>query len=87
MKAIEDEAKLRQPKHTPHMLLLQTKRGSDKHSDFLERISENFSVIEFEKMWLNSKGVEVPTDKQGKTPMNVAPCVAEVFKRIKKGYG
>ena len=36
MKAMEDEAKLRQPKHTSRMLLLQTKRGSDKHSDFLE---------------------------------------------------
>ena len=32
------------------MILLQTKRGSDKHSDFLERISENDSVAEFEKM-------------------------------------
>ena len=32
------------------MLLLQTKRGSDKHSDFLERLKENYSVAEFEEM-------------------------------------
>ena len=50
MKAIEDEAKLRQPKHTCHMILLNTKRGSDKHSDFLEKIVENYSLVEFEQM-------------------------------------
>ena len=41
MKAIEDEAKLRQPKHTRRMILQNTKRGSDKHSDVLEKIVEN----------------------------------------------
>ena len=40
------------------MILLQTKRGSDKHSDFLERISENYSVAEFEKM----RGEELQID-------------------------
>ena len=50
MKAIEDEAKLRQPKHTRRMLLLNTNRGSDKHSNFLEKIVENYSAIEFEQM-------------------------------------
>ena len=50
MKALEDEAKLRDPKHTRRMKLLQTKRGSDKHSDFLERLKENYNVAEFEEM-------------------------------------
>ena len=30
------------------MMLIQTKRGSEKHSDFLEKISENYSVAEYE---------------------------------------
>ena len=50
MKAIEDGAKLRDPKHTRHMLFLQKKRGSDKHSDFLERLKENYNLAEFEEM-------------------------------------
>ena len=32
------------------MILLNTKRGSDKHSDFLEKIVENYSVVEFDQM-------------------------------------
>ena len=32
------------------MILLNTKRGSDKHSDILEKIVENYSVVEFEQM-------------------------------------
>ena len=50
MKAIEYEAKLRQLKHTRCMILLNTKRGSDRHLDFLEKIVENYSVVEFEYM-------------------------------------
>ena len=50
MKAIEDEAKLRQPKHTHWMILRNTKRGSDRHSDFLEILVENDSVVEFKQM-------------------------------------
>ena len=49
-KALEDEAKLGDPKHTRRVKLLQTRRGSDSHSDFLERLKEAFSVIEFHKM-------------------------------------
>ena len=50
MKVIEKEAKLRQPKHTRRMILLNTKRGSDRHSDLLEKIVEQYSVIDFDKM-------------------------------------
>ena len=50
MKAIEKDAKLRQPKHTRRMVLLSTKRGEDRHSDFLEKIVEHYSVIEFDTM-------------------------------------
>ena len=50
IKSIEDEANLRQPKHTRCMILLKNKRGSDKHTDFLEKIVENYSVVEFEQM-------------------------------------
>ena len=32
------------------MILLNSKRGSDKHSDFLEKIVENYSLVEFEQM-------------------------------------
>ena len=32
------------------MILLNTKRGSDRHLDFLEKIVENYSVVEFEYM-------------------------------------
>ena len=32
------------------MKLLQTKRGSDSHSDFLKRLKENYNVAEFEQM-------------------------------------
>ena len=32
------------------MILLNTKRGSDKHSDFLEKIVENYSVVEFDQV-------------------------------------
>ena len=47
---MEDEVKLRDPKHTRRVKLLQTKRGSDSHSDFLERLKEKYCVAEFEKM-------------------------------------
>ena len=47
---IKDEAKLRQPKHQRGMTLIQTKRGSEKHSDFLKKISENYSVAEYDEM-------------------------------------
>ena len=50
LKAIEKEAKLRQPKHTRRMVLLNTKKGSERHSDFLEKIVEHYSVIEFHQM-------------------------------------
>ena len=32
------------------MALIQTKRGSERHSDFLEKISEKFSVAEYDEM-------------------------------------
>ena len=37
---IKDEAQLRQHKHQCHMALIQTKRGSGRHGDFLDKISE-----------------------------------------------
>ena len=50
IKLIKEEAKLRQPEHQRCMTLIQTKRGSEKHSDFLEKISENYSVAECDEM-------------------------------------
>ena len=32
------------------MVLLSTKRAGDKHSDFLEKIVEHYSVIEYDTM-------------------------------------
>ena len=52
-KAIEEEAKLRQPKHQRRMTLIQTKRGSEKHSDFLEKISDNYSMAEFDEFQIH----------------------------------
>ena len=50
-KSLEElTTKLRQPKHLRCMTLIQTKRGSEKHSDFLEKISENYSVAECDEM-------------------------------------
>ena len=34
---------------------------------------------------LNSKGVNTPVDKQGKTPLDYIPNVVEAFKMTKKG--
>ena len=51
--AIEEEAKRNDPKHTRRMKILQLKRGSDSHSDFAERLRQEGSVIEFDKMSLD----------------------------------
>ena len=51
--AIEEEAKRNDPKHTRRVKILQLKRGSDAHSDFAERLRQEGSVIEFEKMSLD----------------------------------
>ena len=50
--AIEDEAKRNDPKHTRRVKILQLKRGSDSHSEFAERLRQEGSVIEFDKMSL-----------------------------------
>ena len=50
---MEDEAKLGDPKHTRRVKILQIRRGSDSHSDFLDRLKEAGSVIEFDKMSLD----------------------------------
>ena len=47
---VRDEAKLSMPKHQMRMNLIQTKRGSERHRDFLEKISELWSVAEYEDM-------------------------------------
>ena len=51
-KSLEElTTKLRQPKkHQRCMTLIQTKRGSEKHSDFLEKTSENYSLAECDEM-------------------------------------
>ena len=52
-KALEDEAKRGDPKHTRRVKLLQIRRGSDAHSDFMDKLRETGSVIEYDKMSLD----------------------------------
>ena len=52
LEALESEAKKGDPKHSRRLKLLQIRRGSDSHSDFVDKLIEATSVIEFEKMTL-----------------------------------
>ena len=51
--ALEEEAKRGDPKHSRRIKLLQTRRGSDAHSDFMHKLRETGSVIEYDKMSLD----------------------------------
>ena len=53
-KALEDEAKHGDPKHTRQVKLLQIRRGSDAHSDFMDKLRETGSIIEYDKKYLQS---------------------------------
>ena len=50
---LENEAKRGDPKHSRRLKLLQIRRGSDAHSDYMDKLREVGSVIEFEKMSLD----------------------------------
>ena len=50
--ALEIEAKQGDPKHNCRLKMLQIRRGSDNHSDFVSKLIEAANVIEFEKMTL-----------------------------------
>ena len=52
-KALEDEAKRGDPKHICRVKLLQIRRGSDAHSDFMDKLRETGSIIEYDKMSLD----------------------------------
>ena len=52
LKALESEAKKGDPKHNRRLKMLQIRRGSDNHSDFVAKLIEAAKVIEFEKMTL-----------------------------------
>ena len=49
-KELEEEAKRSDPKHTRRVKILQIKRGSDSRSDFADRLKQEGTVIEFDKM-------------------------------------
>ena len=51
--SLENEAKRGDPKHSRRLKLLQIRRGSDAHSDFIDKLREAASVIEFGKMTLD----------------------------------
>ena len=51
--ALEEEAKRGDPKHSRRIKLLQIRRGSDAHSDYMSKLRETSSVIEYEKMSLD----------------------------------
>lgn len=50
LKALEAEAKKGDPKHNRRLRMLQIRRGSDSHSDFVAKLIQAAKVIEFEKM-------------------------------------
>ena len=52
LKALELEAKKGDPKHNRRLKMLQIRRESDNHSDFVAKLIEAAKVIEFEKMTL-----------------------------------
>ena len=52
LNALEIEAKQGDPKHNRRLKMLQIRRGSDNHSDFVSKLIEAANVIEFEKMTL-----------------------------------
>ena len=45
---LRDEAKLQMPRYQRRMNLMQNKRGFEKRSDYLEKLSELFSVADYE---------------------------------------
>ena len=47
---IQEEGKLRMPQHQRRLQLLKAKRGSEKHSDFLDKLGNLLSVAEFDSM-------------------------------------
>ena len=47
---MRDKAKLRPLRHQRRMNLIQTKRGQEKHSDYLDKLIDLFSVAEYEQM-------------------------------------
>ena len=51
--ALENEAKRGVLKHSCRLKLLQIRRGSDAHSDLVDKLREAASVIEFSKMTLD----------------------------------
>ena len=51
--ALEEEAKRGDPKHSRRIKLLQIRRGSDAHSDYMSKLRETGSVIEYEKVSLD----------------------------------
>ena len=51
--SLENEAKRGDPKHSRRLKLLQIRRGSNAHSDFVDKLREAASVIEFSKISLD----------------------------------
>ena len=47
---VREEVRLRMPCHQIRMDLLKTKQGQEKHSDYLDKLGNLFSVAEFEQM-------------------------------------
>ena len=57
--ALDNEAKRGDPKHSRRVKLLQIRRGSDAHSDFMDKLREAGSVIEYEKMSLDELSIHL----------------------------
>ena len=53
----------------------------------LPQTQETATQIQGKGMKLKSQGVKIFTDKHGRTPLDLIPCIAEAFKKIKKGSG
>ena len=47
---VREVARLRLPCQKRRMYLIKNKRGSEKHSDYLDKLGQLFSVAEFEEM-------------------------------------
>ena len=50
LQLVRDGAKLRMPRLQRRMNLIQTKSEQEKHSDYLDKSSNLFSVAEYEQM-------------------------------------
>ena len=53
----------------------------------LPQTQETVTQIQGKGIELKSQGVKIPIDKHGRTPLDLIPCIAEAFKKIKKGSG